>query len=204
MRKEDVTQVSEIDREAFPTQWPPPNFRHDLQRRLTYYMVAFDNDKTVNKPEVKSSGWGRLFGFYPFFNNKSPSTGHYIVGYVGLWVLADEAHITSIAVREAYRQRGIGELLLISGISLATELKARIVTLEVRSSNLSAQNLYAKYSFNQVGVRRGYYPDDREDGILMSTEDITLAPFQAHFQHLRQVHSDKWGITLNQVQLGRR
>ncbi|MFC2041663.1 hypothetical protein ACFLTY_05035 [Chloroflexota bacterium] len=90
--------------------------------------------------------------------------------------------------------------MLISGISLATELKARIVTLEVRSSNLSAQNLYAKYSFAPVGVRQGYYMDSREDAILMSTEDITLDHFQAHFQHLRQVHSDRWGMALNQVQ----
>jgi len=199
MRKEDVAQVTEIDREAFSTQWPPPNYQHELQRRLTYYMVAFDDEKTFSKPEVKPSRPGWLFSLCRFFSNKLPPSGHYIVGFVGLWILADEAHITSIAVREAYRRWGIGELLLISGISLAMELKARIVTLEVRASNGDAQNLYAKYDFTQVGVRRGYYMDNREDGVLMSTEDITLAPFQARLQHLSQVHSDKWGMTLNQV-----
>ncbi|MFC1990445.1 GNAT family N-acetyltransferase [Chloroflexota bacterium] len=197
MRKEDVAQVTEIDREAFSTQWPPPNYQHELQRRLTYYMVAFDDEKAVNKPEVKPSRLGGLFSFYPFFSNKPPPSGHYIVGI--FIVGADEAHITSIAAREAYRRRGLGELLLISSISLAMELKARIVTLEVRASNVAAQNLYAKYGFTQVGVRRGYYMDNREDGVLMSTEDITLAPFQTHFQHLMQVHSGKWGMTFNQI-----
>lgn len=200
MRKEDVAQVTEIDREAFTTQWPSPNYRQELQKRLTYYMVAFDDEKAANKPETKPSRLGRLFSFYPFFSNKQPlPSGHYIVGFVGLWILADEAHVTSIAVREAYRRRGIGELLLISGINLAMELKARTVTLEVRYSNVAAQNLYARYGFTQVGVRRGYYMDNREDAVIMSTEDITLAPFQARLQHLRQVHHDKWGMALKQV-----
>ncbi len=200
MRKEDVAQVTEIDREAFPTQWPPPNYRQELQKRLTYYMVAFDDEKAVNKPEMKPSRLGRLFNLFPFFSNKQPPpSGPYIVGFVGLWILADEAHVTNIAVREVYRQRGIGELLLIFGINLAMELKAHTVTLEVRASNVAAQNLYAKYGFTQVGVRRGYYMDNREDGVLMSTEDITLDTFQARLQHLRQVHYDKWGVALNRV-----
>ena len=118
---------------------------------------------------------------------------------ISFWVMADEAHITSIAVREAYRRQGLGELLVIPVIDLARELKARIVTLEVRASNTGAQNLYAKYGFTQVGVRRGYYIDDREDALVMSTQDITLATFQAHLEQLKQAYSRKWGIALNQI-----
>ena len=86
----------------------------------------------------------------------SPSIRQYIVGFAGIWVLADEAHITNIAVRQRYQLRGIGELLLISIIDLAKELKASIMTLEVRTSNIAAQNLYSKYGFTQVGIRRDY------------------------------------------------
>ncbi len=210
MHKEDVAQVTEIDREAFPTEWPPADYRHELQNRLAHHIVACDEEKLVEKPEVKarpeknSTGltfikrW--LFNRNCFFENElPPSSRHYITGFAGFWVIADEAHITAIAVREAYRRQGIGELLLISVIGLARELKARIITLEVRASNTAAQSLYTKYGFIQVGIRRGYYIDNREDAILMSITDVTLAAFQTHLQQLKQAHSRKCGVALYQI-----
>ena len=115
--------------------------------------------------------------------------------------MAGEAHITNIAVREQYRRQGIGELLLISLIDLAIELDAHLVTLEVRASNTTAQSLYSKYGFIQVGLRRGYYTDNREDGVLMSLENITSAPIQANLQQLKQAHAQTWGITSHHVAL---
>ena len=203
MRKEDIAQVNEIDREAFPTQWPAANYQHELQNRLAHYIVACDEERTVEKPEVKTSGLasrvGQLFN-HRFFSNELPPSGEeYIIGFAGFWIMADEAHITNIAVRELHRCQGIGELLLISTIDLATELNARIITLEVRASNIVAQSLYHKYDFAQTGLRRGYYMDNREDAVLMSTENITSASFQAHLNRLKQAHSKRWGIALYQV-----
>ncbi len=210
MRREDITQVVEIDREAFPTEWPPPNFQHELQNRLAHYIVACDEEKLVEQPKARASSEKSLTGLASrlrqllsrdhFSSSElSPLIGHYIIGFVGFWVMADEAHITSIAVRETCRRQGIGELLLISAIDLATELKASIVVLEVRASNTDAQSLYSRYGFTKVRVRPGYYTDNREDGVVMSTEDITSAPFQAHLQQLKQAHSRKWGIALYQI-----
>jgi len=210
MHQEDVVQVTEIDREAFPTQLPAPNYQHELRNRLAHYIVACDEERTVAQPETQASSdkgltgpasrLRRLFGRNRFFSNELPlSSRHYITGFTGFWVMADEAHITSIAVREVCRRQGIGELLLISLIGLATELKARFITLEVRASNTAAQSLYAKYGFTQVGVRHGYYIDDREDAVLMSTQDITLAAFQTHLQQLKRVHARKLGIALFQI-----
>ncbi|GAF70306.1 unnamed protein product [marine sediment metagenome] len=216
MCQEDVDQVTEIDREAFSTQWPPPNYRHELRNRLAHYIVACDEEKTVEQLDVKTSPkksptglaarLRQLFSRNHLFSNKvATSSGHYISGFAGFWVMADEAHITSIAAREAYRRQGIGELLLISVIDLARELKVRIVTLEVRASNTAAQALYVKYGFTQVGMRRGYYIDrgyhldNREDALLMSTQDITSTAFQAHLEQLKQAHSRKLGVALNQM-----
>jgi ribosomal-protein-alanine N-acetyltransferase len=84
-------------------------------------------------------------------------------------------------------------------INLATELNARITTLEVRASNTIAQSLYYKYGFTQTGLRHNYYIDNKEDAVIMSTENITSASFQAHLQRLKQVHSRKWGIALYQI-----
>ncbi len=209
MRKEDIAQVTEIDREAFPTDWPPANYQHELQNRLAHYIVACDEGKTVEEPEVKALPEKGFLGLASrvkqllnnrFFSNELPPSGEeYIIGFTGFWIMADEAHITNIAVRELYRRQGIGELLLISTIDLATELNARIITLEVRASNTAAQNLYHKYGFTQTGLRRGYYRDNKEDAVLMSAENITSASFQAHLNRLKQAHSRKWGIALYQI-----
>ncbi len=94
MRTEDVAQVTEIDREAFPSQWPSPNYQRELQNGLAHYIVVYDEEKTVEQPEVKApseegqtgltSRWRRLFSRNRLFNNKaSPSSGHYIIGFAG-------------------------------------------------------------------------------------------------------------------------
>ena len=210
MCKEDIAQVNEIDREAFPTLWPPANYQHELQNRLAHYIVAHNDEETVGDPEVETSPEihrpgllskvRQLFNRNRFFGRELPlSSKQYIVGFTGFWIMAEEAHITNIAVRKLYRCQGIGELLLISIIDLATELNAQLITLEVRASNTAAQSLYYKYGFTQVGLRRGYYADNREDGILMSTEDIYSASFKVRLQQLKQAHSRKWEIASYQI-----
>ena len=210
MRKEDIAQVTEIDREAFPTQWPPVNYEHELQNSLAHYIVAYDNDKMADKPKLTAapekdlprpaSRVRQLFNYEHFFNNELPPSGtQYIIGFAGFWIMADDAHITNFAVRKAHRRQGIGELLLITTIDMATELNARNLTLEVRASNTAAQNLYYKYGFIRVGLRHGYYIDNKEDAVLMSTENITSASFQSRLNQLKKAHSQKWGIALYQV-----
>ena len=206
MRREDIAQVTEIDREAFPTQWLPVNYKRELQNRLAHYIVAYDEGKTVEEPKVEASSEKGLSGLASkvrqlFNHNRFSSHGlppparRYIIGFAGLWIMAEEAHITNIAVRKVYHHQGMGELLLISMIDLATELNARIITLEVRTTNTAAQSLYYKYGFTQVGIRHGYY-NNREDAVIMSIENITSASFQTHLQQLKQAHSRKWGTAL--------
>ena len=142
----------------------------------------------------------QLFNYNQFFRDESAPLGReYILGFAGFWIMADEAHITNIAVRNIHRCRGIGELLLISMIDLATELNARNLTLEVRASNTAAQKLYSKYGFSQVGLRHGYYTDNKEDAVLMSTEDIISVSFQSRLNQLKKAHSPKYGIALYRV-----
>lgn len=210
MSKEDVAQVTNIDREAFPTQWPPPNYEHELRNQLAHYFVVCDEEKAIDNAELKTSpkrGLARLTAsLRQFLNGASisskelPATkGDYVLGFVGLWIIVDEAHITAIAVREACRRQGLGELLIISAIDLAAKLRARGVTLEVRASNTTAQQLYTKYDFRQLGIRRGYYTDNREDALILAIENITLTSFQTHFQQLKQAYFEKWGTARAQI-----
>ena len=211
MHKEDTAQVTEIDHEAFPTMWPPANYERELQTRLAHYIVAHEKSKAVEKTEVTVAP-GKSFPHLAYrvrqlFNQdrilstkEPPLTGRqYIVGFAGFWMMADEAHITNIAVRHSLRRQGIGELLLISMIDLAMGLDVRILTLEVRASNTAARSLYHKYGFSQVNVRRGYYTDNKEDALVMATENITSAAFQTHLNQLKKAHSRRWGIALYHI-----
>jgi ribosomal-protein-alanine N-acetyltransferase len=90
-----------------------------------------------------------------------------IVGYCGVWVILDEAHITNVAVHPDFRGRKIGEQLMGHMISLSMMYGAKKMTLEVRVSNQVAQALYGKLGFENHGIRKGYYTDNQEDAIIM-------------------------------------
>lgn len=90
-----------------------------------------------------------------------------IIGYGGMWLIIDEAHVTNIAVSPLFRGRKLGELLLLQMMAVAYVEGARKITLEVRVSNYQAQNLYRKLGFVEAGLRRGYYSDNREDALIM-------------------------------------
>lgn len=98
--------------------------------------------------------------------------GDTIVGYAGLWLMVDEAHITTFAVLPEHRRRRIGERLLQRLFDIADEMGAEWLTLEVRVSNIGAQRLYEKYGFRRAGVRRRYYSDNNEDALIMWTDRI--------------------------------
>jgi len=92
------------------------------------------------------------------------------IGYAGLWKIFDEGHITNVAVHPEYRRNGVGYMLVKSLIDLAQEENITRMTLEVRKSNIPAQNLYAKFGFKIEGFRKEYYADNREDAIIMWRE----------------------------------
>ncbi len=90
-----------------------------------------------------------------------------VVGYAGLWIVLDEAHITNVAVHPEYRGAGFGRLLMMELISRAAILGATKLSLEVRVSNSVARDLYKSLGFVEKGFRRKYYSDNNEDAIIM-------------------------------------
>lgn len=109
-----------------------------------------------------------------------------LVGYAGMWVILDEAHITTIAVEPPLRGQRVGERLLVGLIEAAMERGARWMTLEVRKSNLAAQTLYRKYAFREIGTRKAYYSDNREDAVVMWTGNLREHDFQERLATLRR------------------
>ena len=197
MGLEDINQVLEVDRESYTLPWPASAYRREIlhNRNARYYVLREvpDEDRHL-RAHARDDQRARLpWGFFRRTvrpeNDGGATTGH-IVGYAGMWMMLDEAHITTIAVREALRGRGLGELLLARLIEAAGDEGAHRVTLEVRVSNESAQNLYRKYGFLQEGIRPRYYSDNNEDAYIMSTGAINqqsyLAMFESHVQRLQQ------------------
>ncbi len=203
MTREDLEDVTEIDREAFATQWPPADYGYEFRNRMAHYVVVCDSATSVERPTLPPhrSTLGRLldrvFGHRPSPLRKPPAAAHYILGFAGFWVMAGEAHVTSIAVRAQHRRKGLGEMLLISVLDLALELQAEVVTLECRLSNTGAQNLYTKFGFNRVGERRRYYldrgpsGDTREDAVIMTTDSIRTDQFQDLLRRLKDARAGR-------------
>lgn len=146
MTIEDLMAVVEIDRQSFAVPWPARSFRFELQENPVGRLLV-----AVSAPDDRSE---------------------IILGYIGLWDLVDEGHISTLAVHPDYRRQGIGEALLRAGLSALARTGMQRASLEVRASNQAAQRLYAKFGFSVYGRRRGYYQDNGEDALIMTLTDL--------------------------------
>ena len=227
MEERDVAQVGEVEKDAFPEQFPPTSFRRELRNRLARYLLlsrsgdpahagqngaglpplpsapdAPDADNAAPANADGAPGAPGAFGRFMsgarrmVWRRRNPSWqpgGELIAGFVGLWYITDEAHIVAIGVRGEYRGLGLGEALMIAAIEQAIERQARVVTLEVRVSNHVAQNLYKKYGFTARGTRKGYYSDNREDALIMTSDELADAGYRAQLRRLAEAHEARWG-----------
>lgn len=139
MRESDLAAVMSIEREAFSIPWSPENFRSEL----------------------RNAGFSHLLVAEPL---EAPGG---VAGYACYSLVVDEAHITNIAVRKTLHRRGVAAQLLRALLRRAILQGARRATLEVRASNAPAQRLYEKFGFTPAAIRKGYYPDNREDALVM-------------------------------------
>ena len=116
-----------------------------------------------------------------------------VVAYAGMWIMVDEAHITTFAVHPAWRRQRLGERLLLAILDIAIARGAREATLEVRLSNLPARRLYEKYGFRPVGLRPRYYSDNNEDALIMTTDPLDSTQMVGRIDRLRIALEDAPG-----------
>ncbi len=181
MRLVHIPAIMEIARASFTRPWPESAYHYELtQNELAHYYVLGPRLSSPPAP-AQPTGWRRLWQTLRLNRDMDEAeTGRPIVwGYGGFWLMYDEAHISTLGVRPEWRGRGWGELLLLTMLEEAHRLGARVATLEVRVSNAPAQSLYLKYRFEQVGRRKGYYADNREDALIMTTPALALPDYQA-------------------------
>ena len=199
MRLSDLAEVMDIERVAYTNGWPASAFRRELrENRLARYIVLREvesldlgvSEESAEPTSADSADWlaerlKLLRRWFAVRENPDEVRPGSIVGYLGLWLMIDEAHITNIAIRDTHRRRGLAHLLLLAAVDLSRQVAANVLTLEVRVSNHGAQALYEKFGFTVVGRRKGYYSDNREDALIMTTAPLTDPAIQERLQRLR-------------------
>lgn len=151
-REGDMGEMIAIEKDSFRSPWSEKLFRGEMTNPISRMLVA-RVDRLPDKP---------------------------VAGYIVYWRVADEMHLHNIAVRTDLRRKKIALLLLREAIRASKSEGARWVTLEVRRSNLPAQNLYKKIGFAVKGVRPGYYSDTGEDALIFWADLDRILPLGEH------------------------
>jgi len=155
MHPADVAEVMAVERASYSAGWPATAFERELtQNAMARYVVLRDPASSA------------------------------VAGFAGLWLMVDEAHVVTVAVVPEFRRRGYGRALVHGLVDVAIEHQMALATLEVRESNAAARALYREYGFYEVGVRKRYYADNREDAVIMTTEDIQSEPYRGRLERL--------------------
>lgn len=149
MTLDDLPRVREIELESFAIPWPRDAYRTEIQDNKVASYVVARDDEAG------------------------------VVGFAGMWVIFDEAHITTLAVDRRRRREGIGARLLLGLVDQALARGARWMTLEVRPSNRAALALYGKFGFRHVALRKRYYSDTGEDAVVMWSGNLRDPEAQA-------------------------
>ena len=140
IREEDVSQIHAIETLCFPMPWSEESILHDVKENVVARWLVMDD------------GEGR------------------VLAYAGMWFVLDEAHVCNVAVHPDCRRMGYGKRIMEALMQLAVDNSMSMMTLEVRRSNLAAQNLYHACGFLDVGYRKRYYEDNKEDALIMYKE----------------------------------
>jgi [ribosomal protein S18]-alanine N-acetyltransferase len=167
---------------------------HDagLPERMTIEPMTTGDIPVVTR--IERASFSTVWPSDAFYNELNTNkVAHYFVGriddrvvaYGGIWVILEDSHVTTIAVDPAFRGKRLGEVMLLHLIDEAIERGAAWLTLEVRESNVVAQQLYRKYGFTTVTMRRGYYSDDNESAMVMWAGNLKSELYRNRIEVLR-------------------
>ena len=144
----DIEGVHAVEELSFASPWPVSSYRFEV------------NENKVSRPLLAEIERG--------------DGSKQVVGLIIIWLLVDEAHIANIAVHPDYRQQGIACQLMQAALKDCAEQGAVYALLEVRAGNMAAQALYKRFGFEAVGLRKGYYQDNKEDAVLMTLHNLSI------------------------------
>jgi ribosomal-protein-alanine N-acetyltransferase len=164
----------------------------DRPERMEIVRMSTNDIPDVSR--IERASFATVWPTDAFYNELSTNKlAHYFVGrlngkivaYGGIWVILEDSHITTVAVDPTLRGHGLGEAMVLRLIDEGIERGAAWMTLEVRESNVSAQQLYRKYGFTTVTTRKGYYSDDNESALVMWAGNLKSELYRNRLQVLR-------------------
>lgn len=171
-------------------EWPAT--RAEYPERLE--IVPMTASDIADVLRIEKSSFTTTWPSDAFYNELTTNRlAHYYVGrvggklvaYGGIWVIFEDSHVTTIAVDPAFRGNKYGEVMLLRLIEEAIERGAAWMTLEVRESNVTAQQLYRKYGFTTVTTRKGYYSDNNENALVMWAGNLKGDLYRTRLRALR-------------------
>lgn len=201
MLQEDVEEVGGVERLCFTNPWPLAAYRRELKNPDQNFYIVLRDDPGADAAEHLDDSQpsaamvaqsrsparrSRRFAFWNIGRRVDDGPHPPIIGFAGMWNMYDEAHVTTIGVIPKYRGRGLGEVLFVAMLDEAIRRHVTWVTLEVRISNLSAQNLYRKYGFTIQGRRPRYYSDNNEDAFIMWSGSLKSQDYVAQIAQRRR------------------
>ncbi len=152
--------MREVESRAYAVGFAPGGLERELANRVARYIVLEETEAEAARATI--------------------------VGFGGLWLQFDQAHVITCAVDPVRRRAGYGSLVVHALVLIAIEEGMVDATLEVRASNAAARALYKRYGFYEVGERRKYYADNGEDAVIMTTEALASEPYQARLATLAE------------------
>lgn len=179
MQIADIPQVVAIDNVSFDPAWSARSYAYEIGESSYSHMVVLE--RSIEQP---TPGWRRFFKSL----SGQREVQRQIVAYGGLWHIAGEGHISTIATHPDWRGQGFGEIVLAGMVRRALSMDAEYVVLEVRVSNAVAQRLYQKYEFKTVAVKPRYYRNNNEDAYDMRldlTDETIIARFDQRFANIK-------------------
>jgi [ribosomal protein S18]-alanine N-acetyltransferase len=186
MTLDDVPGVRRIEVAAYEDAWPQTTFEEELRNSFATYLVAVEVTDAPPEPPGASparSWWARVFTGPP--REEPAASTERIAGYCGAWFHVDQLHIVTVAVAPERQGHGIAQRLLLECFDRAIEAELRNVTLEVRPSNVRAQEIYRRFGFQQVGIHRAYYANNGEDALVMLTPDLSSGELRTRLDAVR-------------------
>jgi ribosomal-protein-alanine N-acetyltransferase len=183
MRLPDIPAVVAIDRVSFDPAWSARSYTYEVGESAYSHMVVLEQ----SEDEKPRQTWRR---FVPNLGGNGRDEEKQIVSYGGLWHIMDESHISTIATHPGFRGRGLGEIVLAGMIRRSITLRATYIVLEVRVSNIVAQNLYRKYEFETIALKPKYYHNNGEDAydmrLSLEGNQEYIARFESRYQELME------------------
>jgi ribosomal-protein-alanine N-acetyltransferase len=144
-KTEDIDRIAAIENRSYTSPWSRKILLNEIDGESSSYVYVARLQNGLGEPEK-------------------------IIGYNFFWLVSDEVHILNIAVDPDYRGYGCGKHLMDFAINLGLERGATSVLLEVRVSNMVAQQLYSRLGFQRIGIRKKYYTESKEDAYVMKKQ----------------------------------